>query len=122
MAKAQQIHITLSKKSKDYLYQIRDEYGLGSLSGAVNWLVATDRLANYLKNNGQVDHNIYTAEGRNPTNIIPVTKEGKCQVGSCRYTGLLTKAVYKEHVWESGEDVAVELFMCPKHLEEQKGK
>lgn len=122
MSKAQQLHLTLSTKSKEYLYKIRDEYGLGSLSGAINWLIATDRLANYLKNNLQVDHNIYTAERRNPTNIISVTKEGNCQIGTCKYVGLVTKAVYRERVYETGEDVSVELFMCPKHLEEQKGK
>ena len=119
MPKAQQVHLTLSDKSKEYLYKIRDEYGLGSLSGAINWLIATDRLANYLKNNFQVDHNIYTAEKRNPTNIIPVTKEGKCQLSFCKYVGVVTKGIYKEHVYETDEDIKVELFMCPKHLKEQ---
>ena len=118
--KAQQLHLTLSDKSKEYLYKIRDEYGLGSLSGAINWLIATDRLAVYLKNNLQVDHRIYTAERRNPTNIVPLTKEGKCELGICRTVGLLTKGVYKE--WADGELATTEIFMCPKHLAEQEKK
>lgn len=118
MPKATQLHITLSDKSKEYLYQIRDTNGLGSISGAINWLIATDRLAVFLKKNVQVDHKIYTAEKRNPTNIIPVTKVGKCQL--CAYEGILTKAVYKE--WFNGELAETELFMCPKHIAEQSKK
>lgn len=118
MPKASQLHITLSDKSKEYLYQIRDSNGLGSISGAINWLIAMDRLAVFLKRNVQVDHKIYTAEGRNPTNIIPVTKQGKCSL--CTYEGILTKAVYKE--WFNGELVETELFMCPKHVDEQSRK
>lgn len=120
MPKATQLHVTLSDKSKEYLYQIRDTNGLGSISGAINWLIATDRLAVFLKRNLQVDHKIYTAGRRKPTEIHEITKMGKCQIGFCKYEGTVTKSLYKE--WANGELVELELFMCPKHIEDQSRK
>ena len=115
MADIEQLHIRVSKKTKDRLDQIQKEYGLGSLSAAIAWVVATDRLYTFLKKGLKDIPHLYTAD-RKTLELKPITQQGKCPIRGCNYNGILTKGMYREFVEELGEYKELEMFLCPKHL------
>lgn len=107
-----ELHVKIADKNYERLLQIQEKNALGSISAAINWVVATDRLVDFIKSGLKDIHKISTV-GRD-MEVKAVTQVGKCQV--CSYVGEVTKGPYFEHELESDKTFETELFLCPKHL------